>query len=582
MNEGHCSVIMEEPQHQRAFCMDKEQYSTMRKTILLAMIMVPVGTFITILCIGYFTFSHTIETRTMQTLKRIVNDHRHMIESFLMERKASLEFVADSYTFDDLMKPKMLGDILERLQRESNAFLDIGVFNDSGVHVAYHGPYKLTGKNYSNEEWFKTVTRQGYYISDAFMGFRNTPHFIIAVTRKMNGHTWVLRATIDTYVFNDLVENIRIGQTGEAYIINAQSLFQTKRRSGGNLLEMDTDEILFPENDSESHTFLAKSKDGIKYLYAVTWMKDKHWLLVVRQEESDAFKTIRSAAYLAVLITLLGSIMIVGIAFYLTDRLVRRMEGLDTEKTQLNQQLIGASRLAELGEMAAGFAHEINNPLQIMKSEHSLIKMLLGEIIEEKNLEESEPLADIHDSLNQIELQISRCGTITQSILKFGRQGEPNPQAMDIHQITPEVVGMIKKKAFVQDVEIQESYGDSPILIHGDPPELQQVLLNLLNNAMDAIEDSKNRSSGIITVKTGRREDGTAKIEIADNGKGISPEDMNKIFTPFFTTKPVGKGTGLGLSVCFGIINKMGGTMEVFNNPEGGTNFAISLPVIQK
>jgi len=549
---------------------------------LLAMIMVPVVTFITILCIGYFTFSHTIETRTMQTLKRIVNDHRHMIESFLMERKASLEFVADSYTFEDLMKPKMLGDILERLQRESNAFLDIGVFNDSGVHMAYHGPYKLTGKNYNNEEWFKTVLRQGYYISDAFMGFRNTPHFIIAVTRKMNGHTWVLRATIDTYVFNDLVENIRIGQTGEAYIINAQSLFQTKRRSGGNLLEMDTDKILFPENDSESHTFLAKNEDGVKYLYAVTWMKDKHWLLVVRQEEADAFKSIRSAAYLTILVTLFGSIMIVGIAFYLTDRLVRRMEGLDTEKTQLNQQLIGASRLAELGEMAAGFAHEINNPLQIMKSEHSLIKMLLGEIIEEKNLEESEPLADIYDSLNQIELQISRCGTITQSILKFGRQGEPLPQNLDIHLTTPEVVEMIKKKALVQDVEIKEFYGESPVLVRGDPSEFQQVLLNLLNNAMDAIEESVNRSSGTLTIKTGLGEDGFAKIEIADNGKGISPEDMNKIFTPFFTTKPVGKGTGLGLSVCFGIINKMGGTMEVFNNPEGGTNFAISLPVIKK
>ncbi|MBA3029760.1 MAG: two-component sensor histidine kinase [Desulfobacteraceae bacterium] len=549
---------------------------------MLAMIMVPVVTFITILCIGYFTFSHTIETRTMQTLKRIVNDHRHMIESFLMERKASLEFVADSYTFEDLMKPKMLGDILERLQRESNAFLDIGVFNDSGVHMAYHGPYKLTGKNYNNEEWFKTVLRQGYYISDAFMGFRNTPHFIIAVTRKMNGHTWVLRATIDTYVFNDLVENIRIGQTGEAYIINAQSLFQTKRRSGGNLLEMDTDKILFPENDSESHTFLAKNEDGVKYLYAVTWMKDKHWLLVVRQEEADAFKSIRSAAYLTILVTLFGSIMIVGIAFYLTDRLVRRMEGLDTEKTQLNQQLIGASRLAELGEMAAGFAHEINNPLQIMKSEHSLIKMLLGEIIEEKNLEESEPLADIYDSLNQIELQISRCGTITQSILKFGRQGEPLPQNLDIHLTTPEVVEMIKKKALVQDVEIKEFYGESPVLVRGDPSEFQQVLLNLLNNAMDAIEESVNRSSGTLTIKTGLGEDGFAKIEIADNGKGISPEDMNKIFTPFFTTKPVGKGTGLGLSVCFGIINKMGGTMEVFNNPEGGTNFAISLPVIKK
>jgi two-component system NtrC family sensor kinase len=561
--------------------MNKEQYSSLRKTILLAMIMVPVCTFITILCIGYFTFSRTIETRTMQTLERIADDHRHMIDSFLMERKGNLDFVADSYAFEDLLKPGILVSLLERLQRESMAFMDLGVFNDSGVHVAYHGPYKLTGKNYSNEEWFKTVLRQGYYISDVFLGFRNTPHFIIAVTRNMNDRTWVLRATIDTYIFNDLVENIRIGKTGEAYIINAKSQFQTKRRSGGNLLETDADQITFPEHDKDGYTFLSRNTEGIKYLYATTWLKDKEWVLVVRQEEADAFKTVRWAAYAAVLIALLGSIIIVAIAILLTDRIIRRMEITDTEKTQLNQQLIGASRLAELGEMAAGFAHEINNPLQIMKSEHSLIKMLLEEIVADKKLEETESLKDIYDSLNQIELQISRCGSITQSILKFGRQGEPSPQNININKIAPEVVEMVKKKALVQDVAIRESYGETPVLVHGDPSELQQVLLNLINNAMDAIEDSNNRASGSIAIKTGLGEDGNARVEIADNGKGISPENMEKLFKPFFTTKPVGKGTGLGLSVCYGIIHKMGGKMEIFSNPEGGATFVITLPVIQ-
>ena len=543
------------------------------------MIIVPIATFLTILGIGYFTFTHTIETRTMQSLKRIVDDHRHMIDSFLMERKGNLDFVADSYAYEELLKPALLSDILSRLQQESPAFLDLGVFDSSGVHVAYQGPYKLSGKNYANEEWFKTVIREGYYTSDVFLGFRNAPHFIIAVTRKMNGKMWVLRASIDTFVFNDLVENIRIGKTGEAYIINSKGQFQTKRRSGGNLLESDTDRITFPENEEESFTFLGKNSEGIDYLYATSWMKDKEWLLVVRQEKADAFKTVRSAAYLTVLIILIGSMTIIGIAFYLTDRIIRRMEILDSEKTQLNQQLIGASRLAELGEMAAGFAHEINNPLQIMKSEHSLIKMILPDLISAAKPEPTETITEINDSLDQIALQISRCGSITQSILKFGRQGEPKPQNIDINRVAPEVVEMIRKKAHVHDIALNESYSSAPVLVYGDPSELQQVLLNLINNAIDAVNEDEKRAQGTITVKIISEND-MARIEISDNGKGISPEDMNKIFTPFFTTKPVGKGTGLGLAVCYGIINKMGGKMEVSSTEGRGTTFVIRLPEI--
>lgn len=558
----------------------KNQHSTMRNIILLCMILVPIVTFLTILGIGYFTFTRTTEVRTVLHMKRIVKDHQQMIDSFLQERKGDLEFVADTYAFEDLVSPNILRRVLERLQRKSPAFFDLGVFDQSGLHVAYQGPYKLTGKIYSDEDWFKTVLDQGYYVSDVFLGFRKAPHFIIAITRNMNGQKWVIRATIDTYRFNDLVEDVRIGKTGEAYIINSKGILQTKRRSGGTLLEKDMESDTFPDFNSGIRSFFQTSTQGVAYLYTVTWMKDKNWLLVVRQEKTDAFKAIRSATYLVVIIILIGCMIIVGIAFYLTDRIIRRMDRLDSEKMQLNQQLIGATRLAELGEIAAGFAHEINNPLQIIKSEHSLIKMILSELKDTEKYNGSAVIKEINDSMNQIDLQISRCANITQAILKFGRQGEPKPRNFNLNEVLSDAVKMIRKKAAVNNISITEEYTKLPVMVYGEPAELQQVLLNLLNNAMDAIGEKENASGGRISIRAVPEEDRRVRIEVSDNGIGISPENMDEIFKPFFTTKPAGKGTGLGLSVCYGIIDKMGGTMDVKGKCGLGTTFTIHLPVV--
>ena len=561
---------------------ENTKYSALRKNILLAMILVPIVTFLIIAGICYFKFSHTISSKTVSNLSRIVKDHRHMIEAFLMDRKADLELIADTYTFEEVVDNKTLSNIFDRLQRKSAAFFDLGVFNTSGVHVSYQGPYKLTGKNYSNEEWFQTVLEKGYYVSDVFLGFRQSPHFIIAITRRLNGDSWVLRATIDTYMFNDLVEDIRIGKTGEAYIVNSDGVFQTDRRSGGDLLQIDTDFTNFPVVKNDIHSFFLTDKNHVEYLYATTWMKDKKWLLVVRQEKADALVAIRSATYTVVLICLIGSIVIVGIAFYVTDRIIRRMEILDSEKSQLNQQLIGATRLAEIGEMATGFAHEINNPLQIIKSEHAMINMALSEISEKVALEPEESVSELYDSMDQISLQISRCASITQAILKFGRQGQPNPQNIDLNEFLPQVISMVSKKAAVNGIHINEDMSTAPTVVYGDPSELQQVLVNLMNNAMDAVEENRAQPEKEIRIKTRIKDNETVRIDVTDTGIGISPENMRKIFTPFFTTKPVGKGTGLGLAVCYGIIDKMGGKMDVTSELGEGTTFSIVLPLIRE
>jgi two-component system NtrC family sensor kinase len=346
---------------------------------------------------------------------------------------------------------------------------------------------------------------------------------------------------------------------------------------------MDTppEKIPLPPDDQDIHTFIHQNGEAERFLYATTWLKDKNWILVIRQEKADAFMALRKARLPILFISLMGGGCIIAAAFALTHAIVRRMERTDAEKALLGQQLIGASRLAELGEMAAGFAHEINNPLQIMSAELSLIRLLQTEMVAGGDIRPGESFDQVADSVDQIKSQIDRCSRITAAILKFGRQGESKVEELDLTVTVPEIVEMVARKAEVHGIHLERRLPDTPIRVVADASRLQQVLLNLLNNAMDAIIEHHGTAGGVIAVALGNGDEGLAKISIQDNGTGIAPENMEKIFSPFFTTKPVGKGTGLGLSVCYGIIQQMGGRMEVQSTVGKGATFCIALPVFQ-
>jgi two-component system NtrC family sensor kinase len=558
--------------------MESSPYTGVRRFVLANMILVPFIPFLLALSIGNHSFSGSIENSTIASMQRIAGDHRQMIESFLLERKNDLELIVNTASFAELIRPERLSSVFLELQRSSSAFVDLGIFDDTGVHVAYHGPYDLTGKLYRDTPWFRQTLENGIYISDVFMGFRNIPHFIIAVAKMEHGKTWVIRATVDSQRFNTLVRQVRLGKTGEAYLLNRDGVLQTDRRSGGNLMETPPEKIPLPSNGREIHTFIHQQGDEEPFLYATTWLKDQNWLLVIRQEKADAFMALREARMPIVFISLVGGACIVIAAFALTGTIVRKMEQTDAEKALLGQQLIGASRLAELGEMAAGFAHEINNPLQIINSELALIRTVQKEMVESGQIQPGENFEEVSDSVNQIKTQIERCSRITAAILKFGRQGEARPESLDLTVVIPEIIQMVHKKAEVHGVRMEYILPDDPVSVTADTSRLQQVLLNLLNNALDAIIEQRGSMGGAIAVSLSTGDDGTATIDVRDNGTGIAPENMEKIFAPFFTTKPVGKGTGLGLSVCYGIVQQMGGKLEAASSVGKGTTFSIVLP----
>lgn len=550
----------------------------MRRIILCGVMVAPVVPFGLVLLIGHVYFTRILETGAVSGMKRVVEDHRVMIDTFLNERKNDLKSVISTYGFEDLQKPGALKQVFATLRIQADAFVDIGVFDEKGIHVAYHGPYHLSGMKYGDAEWFVSVMEKGEYISDVFLGYRQSPHFVIALLKIEGTKQWVIRATVDTYRFSNLVRGVQISNTGEAYILNCKGIFQTERRSGGNLMEKDPDfgKYAVPV-ETAVNTFVETDFSGRAFLYAITKLNRKNWILVARQEKKEAFQEMFKIYFLISLVIVIGGVIIVLMALLLTSWIVYRIRESDEEKDRLEEQLIRAGRLAELGEMAAGFAHEINNPLQIMKSEHALMEMNFSEMQAKGDIRNSPEFEEILDSLAQVKQQIGRCADITQSILKFGRKTGDTSQVIDLQTFLPEAVHMIENRAAVSGIQISLDIDPSTPGLMLDAAKLQQALLNLFNNAMDAIIEKHGIQGGELTLTAKPAPEDMVEIRVMDNGCGISEENQEKIFSPFYTTKPVGKGTGLGLSVCFGIIRHMHGKISVESRVGEGTTFILLL-----
>lgn len=553
-----------------------EGFRHTRAMILWRVLPVPFVVVILVCATLVYYFVGTLRRDVAAQNRAVADGHRRIIEQFLRERVADLQYITEINTFDTIRASGQIQTTLGRMHRHSVAFSDVGVFDERGRHVAYAGPYDLQGKNYYKSEWFRAISKKDVYISDVFMGVRNAPHFIIAVRKKdPGGRTWFLRATIDTQFFNNMVENLRIGRTGEAYLVNRTGLFQTQRRSGGQPLEKDLDFRIYKNHPDRITSFSAIDRQEKKHLYATGVLAETGWILVVRQELADAYAPLVRPMVIAVGFIVAGGGVVVAMAFFLAGGLANKLSIAAIEKKQMGTQLIMAGKLAEIGEMSAGVAHEINNPLQVMKSEYTMIKDILFDVEAEKAEISAENLALLKDSLSQIDIQIDRCKQITQGLLKFARKNDAVLQPVFIPTLMKEIVDMIEHRAHLENIRIVQEYPNALPDLVTDAGQLQQVFLNLINNAMHAI---KEKGSGEIRI-TAVEENNHVCISVADDGCGIDPENLEKIFMPFFTTKPVGKGTGLGLSTSYGIVERLGGQIVVTSEKYVGSVFTVRLPI---
>lgn len=237
-----------------------------------------------------------------------------------------------------------------------------------------------------------------------------------------------------------------------------------------------------------------------------------------------------------------------------------------TEQKQLEETMIQTDKLSALGIMASSFAHEVNNPLATINvyAEDLIDRIQAGD----EDLDEEE----MEHYLRKIKENTERCKRITGNLLNFSRKNDWTEDVINVKEIIENSVSLVEHQLKKQRIQLELEIGEALPVVKGDGLKLMQVLVNLVNNAVDAME----REGRLVVSAV--QQDKSVSIKVRDSGHGIPPEAMDKLFDPFFTTKPIGKGTGLGLSVCYGIIQQFGGHIQIDSKPGAGTTVEIQLP----
>ncbi len=250
-------------------------------------------------------------------------------------------------------------------------------------------------------------------------------------------------------------------------------------------------------------------------------------------------------------------------------KLITLNQTLEQKVVERTEQIIQADKLAALGELSAGVAHEINNPLGVILGYTQL--MLKDPSIKENH-------AHIHDDLKVIERHVKNCKSVVSDMLTFSRKRSLKQGLIDINQVVNDVVNFLHNHSDFKKVEMKFSIKkEPPLIVMGNEQEFRQVVINLLINACHAVD-----KQGMIHVSASLNAQEEVEVRVKDNGRGISRENITKIFDPFFTTKPVGQGTGLGLSVSYGIIKKYGGRIDVKSLENQGALFKVILPLAKE
>jgi two-component system NtrC family sensor kinase len=559
------------------------RYRRMALTSILAVCAVALVPLLLVTIISYRQYRSAFESDFSNPMLRFATAAQQSLGSFLSERLSALGMIMRDTPIEDLKNSATLERVLQTMEQSFGGIVDLGVIDETGIQVAYAGPFALEGRNYAEHKFFQQARVAGVSVSDVFMGYRNLPHIVLAIHKDLGGHReLVLRATVDTDVFHFLVRartsrrpeqaafcrrchSLVVPPFADAFIINQDGILQTPSRFYGDILGR----ALLPALPHTSEPALTEVMDtrGEPLVVAYTQIQGSPFTLVVLSPRDATHAGLVSVRRDVIVFMVVSCILIVTVVIAGTVYVVRRVRAADLQRAALYHKMEYTNKLAAIGRLGAGVAHEINNPLSIITQKGGLLKDLLTMSDE---MPSKEKVIDLVDSVLK---SAERCGVITHRLLGFARHMDVQQESIDLDALLHEVLGFLEKEASYRNLRITFDCADEVPSIVSDRGQLQQVFLNIINNAFAAVDDG-----GSLEIGIHREGLGEVAVSITDNGVGIPESQLPHIFDPFFTTKK-GAGTGLGLSITYGIVQKLGGRIGVTSTAGKGTRFTVTLPL---
>jgi signal transduction histidine kinase len=543
----------------------KKRYRRLLVSVGLSVAAVSVFPLVIMTWVNYHQYQQAFHSEMIRPITRLTSNAQRSLEFFLSERTSALTMVIREKSADELRDQKSLDRLLENMKASFGGFVDLGLIDLDGNQISYAGPYKLEGKNYSGQDWFHEVNLQGVHVSDVFMGYRRFPHFVIAVKAGNPGEPYILRATFNTEMINEKVLDLESNPYSDAFIVNKGGILQTPSRFYGDVL--DKLPLSVPSHSSRAKVIETVDPNGKPLIVGYAFVARSPFV-VMKLSRPGAEQAGWVSLQRELLLFLASSIiLILGVVSWGTRYMVNRIREVDIKRATIFHKMEYTNKMAAIGRLGAGVAHEINNPLSIIGEKAGLLKdlMTLSDAIPPK-----EKMVELVDSVLR---SVERCSTITHRLLGFAKHMDVQHEKIDLKILIKEVLSFLEKEASYRNINITLDIQEDLPTIESDRGQLQQVFLNIINNALAAVPDE----TGVIHVSVMETEDGRLETSITDNGTGISAENLAHIFEPFFTTKK-GYGTGLGLSITYGIVEKLGGEIKVTSKVGEGSTFTVTLP----
>lgn len=554
------------------------RYRSLWRLMTVLMVAVSVTPLLLLSAISHVQYKRTLERELESPVYALARKSQAALELYLGERISTVSFLAHAYTFRDLADERTLNRVFLALKSEYQGFVDMGLVDGDGRQVAYVGPYKLKGVDYAGKPWLRDTEIKGRYLSNAILGYRGYPHLVIAVHRlEEDGASWTLRVATDTLRIQQVVSTVGPEHDTDVFLVDTEGILQTDSSLYGKALEKLP--MNLPPASHETVVRRMTDPNGRQLMVASCALAGTDFMLLAVKPTEDAIRPWMALRTELLLVLCGGIALIFMVSNLLMKQLVNRLQASDERRVAVFAQMEHNQKLSSIGRLAAGVAHEVNNPLAVIYEKAGLAQDLLnmGKVCGDGK--DKEKLSAL---LESIESTVERARGITHRLLGFARRMEANRQGMHIEEVITETLGFLEREAKNRGVRMETELPPNLPEIVSDRGQLQQVFLNIVGNALDALAASENGDAGgqkdrFVIIKCASL--GKAlQVTVQDNGKGMSPEVRKHIFEPFYSTKK-DKGTGLGMFITYGIVRKLGGEIRVESEEGKGSSIIITLPL---
>jgi signal transduction histidine kinase len=539
-----------------------------KQTVIIFSIVAIVPLVITAL-FSYRVHRSTTESELMRSTIRLVSNTEQSVFFFFKEYRSVLDLVTYGNTFEEFSEAANFDNLLTIAQMEIDGIDGLEIIDSSGLQRAFAGLTPLKTQLLDWRPSYRDVFERSVHVSEVFSVSGGSYHFNYTVGRMFpDGKRYFLRAIINTQGLNKLIARLTTGASEDIFLLNHQGVLQTPSSFFGNCLEQIG--IPLPEATYEASLFETKDNAGNQLIAGQILIPQTPFVLMVVKSKDVAlqtwYKTPRAFMWILVLCVLVIFAVTIAMATWLVDQ----MHKADQERVGTLHQVEQTTKMASLGRLASGVAHEINNPLAIINQKAGHIKDLL--CLSDEN-EHHQKLTELADAIID---SVQRSSTVTKRLRDFAGHLNASIERIDLKEIITEVNQILAKESNFRCIAIHIDVADDLPHFKSDRGRLEQIFFNLFNYMISTMNEG-----GHLDIKAQWQNNDIITVTLSDNGPGLPESDLKGIFEPFSNFATNTSSTNLSLAITYALVQQIGGDIAIDSRLGIGTRFDIRIPIKQ-